>query len=81
VGAAASCAPKAFHPAAPRPNGLAHVCAGALAGARGGRFLQHADVWTARGMVTYYIAFVLQLQSRRVQVIGCMPYPDEAFVI
>jgi hypothetical protein len=39
------------------------------------------EVWTVRGLVTYYIAFVLQLQSRRVQVIGCTPYPDEAFVI
>jgi putative transposase len=39
------------------------------------------EVWTARGLVTYYIAFVLQLQSRRVQVIGCTQYPDEAFVI
>jgi len=39
------------------------------------------EVWTARGLVTYYIAFVLDVQSRRVQVIGCTPYPDEAFVI
>ena len=39
------------------------------------------EVWTARGLVTYYTAFVLGLQSRRVQVIGCTPYPDEAFVI
>ena len=39
------------------------------------------EVWTARGLVTYYIAFLLQLHSRRVQVIGCTPYPDEAFVI
>ena len=39
------------------------------------------EVWTARGLVTYYTAFVLELQSRRVQVIGCTPYPDEAFVI
>jgi transposase InsO family protein len=39
------------------------------------------EVWTARGLVTYDIAFVRQLQSRRVQVIGCTPYPDEAFVI
>jgi hypothetical protein len=34
-------------------------------------------VWTARGLVTYYIVFVLELHSRRVQVIGCTPYPDE----
>ena len=27
------------------------------------------------------IVFVLELHSRRVQVIGCTPYPDEAFVI
>ena len=39
------------------------------------------EVWTARGLVTYYIAFVLHLESRRVQMIGCTPYPDEAFVI
>ena len=39
------------------------------------------EVWTVRGLVTYYTAFVLDVQSRRVQVIGCTPYPDEAFVI
>jgi transposase InsO family protein len=31
--------------------------------------------------LTYYTAFVLELHSRRVQVIGSTPYPDEAFVI
>ena len=36
---------------------------------------------TARGLVTYYVAFLLDVQSRRVQVIGCTPYPNEAFVI
>jgi transposase InsO family protein len=39
------------------------------------------EVWTVRGLVTYYTAFVLELHSRRVQVIGCSPYPDETFVI
>jgi putative transposase len=39
------------------------------------------EVWTVRGLVTYYTVFVLELHSRRVQVIGCTPYPDEAFVI
>src|SRR5262245_62057554 len=33
------------------------------------------------GLVTYYTAFVIELQSRRVQVLGSTPYPDEAFVI
>jgi hypothetical protein len=39
------------------------------------------EVWTARGSVTYYAAFVPEAQSRRVQMVGCTPYPDEAFVI
>ena len=39
------------------------------------------EVWTMRGLVTYYTAFVIELQSRRVQVLGSTPYPDEAFVI
>ena len=40
-----------------------------------------SEVWTARGLVTYYVASLLDVQSRRVHVIGCTPYPDEAFVI
>jgi len=39
------------------------------------------EVWRVRGLTTYYVAFLLELQSRRVQVIGCTPYPNEAFVI
>src|SRR4030095_10476150 len=39
------------------------------------------EVWTARGLVTYYTLFVIELKSRRVHVAGSGPYPDEAFVI
>ena len=39
------------------------------------------EVWTTRGLVTYYTAFLIELQSRRVQVLGSTPHPDEAFVI
>jgi putative transposase len=39
------------------------------------------EVWTARGLVTYYTAFVIELHSRRVYVLGTTPYPDEAFII
>jgi putative transposase len=39
------------------------------------------EVWTARGLVTYYTAFMIELHSRRVRVIGSTPYPDEAFVM
>ena len=39
------------------------------------------EVWTGRGLVTYYTLFVIELQSRRVQVVGATRYPDEAFVL
>jgi hypothetical protein len=39
------------------------------------------EVWTTRGLVTYYTAFVIEVDSRCVQVIGSIPCPDETFVI
>jgi len=39
------------------------------------------EVWTTRGLVTYYTAFVIELHSRRVQVLGSTPYPDEALIM
>jgi hypothetical protein len=39
------------------------------------------DVWTLRGLVTYYTLFVIELHSRRVHIIGSTPHPDEAFVL
>jgi transposase InsO family protein len=39
------------------------------------------EVWTPRGLVTFYTLFVLELPSRRVHVSGSTPYPDEAFVV
>src|SRR4029453_8309626 len=39
------------------------------------------EVWTARGLVTYYTAFVLEVQSRRVHVLGCPRDPAEPFFI
>jgi transposase InsO family protein len=38
------------------------------------------EVWTWRGLVTFYTVFVLDLASRRVQIIGSTPHPDEAFM-
>jgi putative transposase len=38
------------------------------------------EVWTARGLVTYYTLFVLDLKSRRVQIVGSTPNPDAAFM-
>ena len=39
------------------------------------------EVWTVRGLVTYYTVFVIELHSRRVHVLGSTTQPDEAFVI
>jgi transposase InsO family protein len=38
------------------------------------------EVWTWRGLVTFYTAFVINLASRRVQILGSTPHPDEAFM-
>jgi putative transposase len=38
------------------------------------------EVWTWRGLVTYYTAFVIDLASRRVQILGSTSHPDEVFM-
>ena len=39
------------------------------------------EVWTVRGLVTYYTVFVIELHSRRVYIVGSTPHPDEAFML
>ena len=38
------------------------------------------EVWTPRGLVTYYILFVIDLKTRKVEIAGITPSPDEAFM-
>jgi len=38
------------------------------------------EVWTWRGLVTYYTVFVIDLASRRVQIVGSTPFPDDLFL-
>jgi transposase InsO family protein len=39
------------------------------------------EVWTARGLITFYTLFVIELQSRRVHIVGSTPCPDDAFML
>ena len=38
------------------------------------------EVWTTKGLLTYYTLFVIDLKSRRVHIAGSTPHPDEAFM-
>ena len=38
------------------------------------------DLWTWHGLVTFYTVFVIDLASRRVQILGSTPRPDETFM-
>jgi len=38
------------------------------------------EVWTWRSLVTFYTVFVIDLATRRMQVLGTTPQPDEAFM-
>ena len=38
------------------------------------------EVWTWRGLVTYYTVFVIGLASRRVDILGSTPYPNNLFM-
>jgi transposase InsO family protein len=45
----------------------------------GGDFFS-TEVWTARGLVTYYTFFVIDLATRAVEVVGSTPNPDDDFM-
>jgi hypothetical protein len=38
------------------------------------------EVWTWRGLVTFYTVFVIDLASRRVQILGFTPHPEIVFM-
>jgi transposase InsO family protein len=39
------------------------------------------EVWTARGLVTHYVLFVISLADRIVEVLGVTAKPDEAWIM
>ena len=38
------------------------------------------EVWTTGGLVTFYLLFVMELNTRRVHFVGCTPNPHEAWM-
>jgi len=38
------------------------------------------EVWTPRGLVTFYLLFVIELKTRRVEFAGCTTNPDELWM-
>jgi putative transposase len=56
-----------------------HSC-GHIGAAIAGADFFTTEVWTWRGLVTFYTVFVIDLASRRVQIVGSTPHPDERFM-
>ncbi len=38
------------------------------------------EVWTRTGLVTYYVLFFIRLATRRVEIAGITPNPDERWM-
>ena len=38
------------------------------------------EVLTLRGLITYYVLFFIQLESRKVEVVGITPHPNEQWM-
>ena len=49
-------------------------------GAIGGADFFTTEVWTWRGLVTYYTVFVIELATRRVRIVGNYPHPNDVFM-
>jgi transposase InsO family protein len=39
------------------------------------------EVWSPRGLVTFYVFFVIELATRRVEIVGITPSPNEAWMM
>ena len=39
------------------------------------------EVWGPRGLVTFYVFFVIELATRRIEIVGITPGPDEAWMM
>ena len=39
------------------------------------------EIWGPRGLVTFYVFFVIQLTTRRIEIAGIPPKPNEAWMM
>jgi transposase InsO family protein len=39
------------------------------------------EVWTPKGLVTYYVLFVIHLATRKISIVGATPNPNGAFMM
>ena len=39
------------------------------------------EVWTPKGLVTFYVLFVIHLSTRKVSIVGVTPNPNSAFML
>ena len=39
------------------------------------------EAWTPKGLVTYYVLFVIHLSTRKVSIVGVTPNPNSAFLL
>ena len=40
-----------------------------------------AEVWTFKGLITYYVLFFIHLESRQIHIAGMTPNPNEAWMM
>ena len=46
----------------------------------GGSDFFTVEVWTPKGLVTFYVLFVLELRTRAVRIVGWTPHPNRVFM-
>ena len=67
-------------PPVPRRPTSWHTFLKAHWGAIAGTDFFTTEVWTPQGLLTYYTVFVIDLASRRVQILGSTPHPEALFM-
>jgi putative transposase len=68
------------HPQGGGPSARTAAALNAHWGSIAGADFFTTEVWTWQGLVTYYTVFLIDLASRRVQILGSTPHPEALFM-